>query len=134
MTYMSVKLDFPYYKDDTLEIFSLPYEHDQLNEEISEAHMFLMRWLSFSKYFTIKQDLFSPRPSQEGKAAFEELERTFASLDFEEIFQKMEITNAGLELPKMKLDFSANLKPALQDIGELEQRIIPKNCFVQNDQ
>ena len=43
MTYMSVKLDFPYYKDDTLEIFSLPYEHDQLNEEISEAHMFLMR-------------------------------------------------------------------------------------------
>ena len=44
MTYMSVKLDFPYYKDDTLEIFSLPYEHDQLNEEISEAHMFLMRW------------------------------------------------------------------------------------------
>jgi len=99
MTYMSVKLDFPYYKDDTLEIFSLPYEHDQLNEEISEAHMFLMR------------------PSQEGEAAFEELERTFASLDFEEIFQKMEITNAGLELPKMKLDFSANLKPALQDIG-----------------
>merc|ERR1712107_271433 len=52
-----------------------------------------------------------------GEAAFEELERTFASLDFEEIFQKMEITNAGLELPKMKLDFSANLKPALQDIG-----------------
>ena len=43
MSYMSVKLDFPYYKDDTLEIFSLPYEHDQLNEEISEAHMFLMR-------------------------------------------------------------------------------------------
>ena len=85
-------------------------------------------------FLTIKQDLFSPRPSQEGEAAFEELERTFASLDFEEIFQKMEITNAGLELPKMKLDFSANLKPALQDIGELEQRIIPKNCFVQNDQ
>ena len=56
--------------------------------------------------------------------AFEELERTFASLDFEEIFQKMEITNAGLELPKMKLDFSANLKPALQDIGELEQRMV----------
>merc|ERR550519_2040845 len=26
MTYMSVKLDFPYYKDETLEIFSLPYE------------------------------------------------------------------------------------------------------------
>ena len=75
-------------------------------------------------FLTIKQDLFSTRPSQEGEAAFEELERTFASLDFEEIFQKMEITNAGLELPKMKLDFSANLKPALRDIGELEQRMI----------
>jgi len=99
MTYMSVKLDFPYYKDDTLEIFSLPYEHDQLNEEISEAHMFLMR------------------PSEEGEAAFEELERTFATLDFNDVFQKMEITNAGLELPRMKLDFSANLKTPLEDIG-----------------
>ena len=75
-------------------------------------------------FLTIKQELFSPRPSQEGEAAFEELERTFASLDFEEIFQKMEITNAGLELPKMKLDFSANLKPALQDIGEMKLRMI----------
>ena len=80
-------------------------------------------------FLTIKQDLFSLRPSQEGEAAFEELERTFASLDFEEIFQKMEITNAGLELPKMKLDFSANLKPALQDIGELEQRMIFQELF-----
>ena len=66
MTYMSVKLDFPYYKDDTLEIFSLPYEHDQLNEEISEAHMFLMRWLSFSKYFFDNQTrpLFSQAESR----------------------------------------------------------------------
>ena len=60
---------------------------------------------------------FHLRPSQEGEAAFEELERTFATLDFEEIFQNMEITNAGLELPRMKLDFSANLKRPLQDIG-----------------
>merc|ERR1712002_147711 len=38
VTYMSAKLDFPYYGDDALgmEILSLPYEHDARNEEISE--------------------------------------------------------------------------------------------------
>ena len=83
-------------------------------------------------------DLINLRPSEEGEAAFEELERTFATLDFNDVFQKMEITNAGifspsvkvesrthiisntgLELPRMKLDFSANLKTPLEDIGEL---------------
>ena len=36
---------------------------------------------------------------------------------FDESSKKM--TNAGLELPRMKLDFSANLKTPLEDIGEL---------------
>lgn len=28
VTFMSAKLDFPYYKNDGMEILSLPYEHD----------------------------------------------------------------------------------------------------------
>ena len=46
-------------------------------------------------------DLVNLRPSEEGEAAFEELERTFASLNFEDVFQKMEITNAGIFSPSL---------------------------------
>ena len=96
-----------------------------------------MFWV-FAFSSTLQTDLINLRPSEEGEAAFEELERTFATLDFNDVFQKMEITNAGifspsvklrcsrtriisntgLELPRMKLDFSANLKTPLEDIGE----------------
>ena len=69
------------------------------NEEISEAHMFLML------------------PTKEGKEAYEELERKFLTLNFEEIFQKMEPAYADIELPRMKMEFQSNLKEALQNIG-----------------
>ena len=69
------------------------------NEEISEAHMFLML------------------PTKEGKEAYEELEKKFLTLNFEEIFQKMEPAYADIELPRMKMEFKSNLKKALENIG-----------------
>jgi len=101
LTLMTATLDLPYYKDENigLEILSLPYEHDIRNEEISEAHMFLML------------------PTKEGREAYEELEKKFLTLNFEEIFQKMEPAYADIELPRMKMEFQSNLKEALQNIG-----------------
>jgi len=101
VTYMSAKLDFPYYKDEDLgmEILSLPYEHDVRNEEISEAHMFLIR------------------PIEDGQEAYETLESKFTSLHFQDVFQKMEPAYAEIELPRMKMEFQANLKDYLADIG-----------------
>lgn len=101
VTYMSAKLDFPYYRNESqgLEILSLPYEHDVRNEEISEAHMFLMR------------------PTEEGQAAYQQLERTFSTLNFEDIFQSMEPSYGEIEVPRMKMEFQANLREALKDIG-----------------
>merc|ERR1712123_311923 len=65
ITLMTSTLDLPYYKDEELglEILSLPYEHDVRNEEISEAHMFLMM------------------PTKTGKEAYEELEIKFLTLN-----------------------------------------------------
>jgi len=101
VTYMSAKLDFPYYRDDALgmEILSLPYEHDARNEEISEAHMFLIR------------------PTRPGLEAFQALEQAFTALQFQDIFQKMEPAYAEIELPRMTMEFQANLKHVLADIG-----------------
>eukprot|EP00091_Calanus_sinicus_P023914 TRINITY_DN8321_c0_g1_i4.p1 TRINITY_DN8321_c0_g1~~TRINITY_DN8321_c0_g1_i4.p1 ORF type:complete len:474 (-),score=124.60 TRINITY_DN8321_c0_g1_i4:74-1495(-) len=101
LTLMTATMDMPYYKDEDLglEILSLPYEHDLRNEEISEAHMFLMM------------------PTKTGKEAYEELESKFLTLNFEEIFQKMEPVYAEIELPRMKMEFQSNLKKVLEDIG-----------------
>jgi len=101
ITLMSATLDIPYYKDEALgmEILSLPYEHDVRNEDISEAHMFLMM------------------PTATGQEAYEELERKFLTLNFEDIFQKMEPAYAEIELPRMKMEFQSNLKEVLADIG-----------------
>ena len=41
----------------------------------------------------------------------------FLTLNFEEIFQKMEPAYADIELPRMKMEFQSNLKEALQNIG-----------------
>ena len=60
--------------------------------------------LGLSLLSQAQSDLINLRPSEEGEAAFEELERTFATLDFNDIFQKMEITNAGVFSPSIKLE------------------------------
>jgi len=101
ITLMTSTLDIPYHKDEELglEMLSLPYEHDVRNEEISEAHMFLMM------------------PTKTGKEAFEELEKKFLTLNFEDIFQKMEPAYAEIQLPRMKMEFQSNLKKVLEEIG-----------------
>ena len=74
--------------------------HTVRNEEISEAHMFLML------------------PTKTGRDAFEDLERKLPSLNFEEIFEKMEVVFGDILLPRMEMEFTANLGPFLSGIGE----------------
>lgn len=69
------------------------------NEEISEAHMFLIL------------------PSKEGKQEFEMLERKLLSLDFPDIFERMGVVFGDILLPRMELEFSANLGSFLSTIG-----------------
>lgn len=101
LTLMEATFDYPYYKDDDgmFEMISLPYEHDVRNEEISEAHMFLIL------------------PSREGKEAFEAVERKLQILNFEEVFDRMGVVFGDIFLPRMEMDFSANLGPFLADLG-----------------
>jgi len=101
LTLMESTLDLPYYKDENMgmEILSLPYEHDVRNEDISEAHMFLLL------------------PTEEGEEAYQELESRFSKTNFEDVFQKMEPVYAGIELPRMKMEFQTNLKGPLENIG-----------------
>ena len=82
------------------------YKHLVRNEEISEAHMFLML------------------PTGKGKGAFEEVERKLPGLNFEEIFEKMEVVFGDVLLPKMEMDFTTNLGPFLSAIGQLHSIII----------
>eukprot|EP00092_Neocalanus_flemingeri_P064060 GFUD01077632.1.p1 GENE.GFUD01077632.1~~GFUD01077632.1.p1 ORF type:complete len:532 (-),score=119.38 GFUD01077632.1:340-1935(-) len=100
-TLMEATFDYPYYRDENLglEIISLPYEHDVRNEEISEAHMFLML------------------PTEKGKQAFEDLENKLPNLDFQHIFEKMEVVFGDILLPRMEMEFTANLGPLLSGIG-----------------
>jgi len=101
ITLMEATFDYPYFKDENagFEIISLPYEHDVKNEEISEAHMFLIL------------------PSKEGKQEFEMLERKLLSLDFPDIFERMGVVFGDILLPRMELEFSANLGSFLSTIG-----------------
>merc|ERR1719244_1936951 len=101
LTLMEATFDYPYYRDDRvgMEIISLPYEHDIRNEEISEAHMFLML------------------PTEKGRKEFEELEAKLPSLNFEEIFDAMDVVFGDVLLPRMEIEFSANLGPHLAQIG-----------------
>jgi len=101
LTLMEATFDYPYYKDEGvgMEIISLPYEHDVRNEEISEAHMFLIL------------------PTEQGEEAFEGLEAKLPSLNFEQIFDAMEVVFGDVLLPRMEIEFSANLGPHLAQIG-----------------
>lgn len=103
LTLMSSNMDFPYLKDDDLglEIASLPYLHTTRGsgEDISEIHMFVIL------------------PTVAGEAAFTQLESTLPDLNFQDLFSRMEPTYADFELPKMKLEFSANLKESLESLG-----------------
>ena len=121
LTLMEATFDYPYYKDegDMFEMISLPYEHDGKcksdyisfyrfelvrNEEISEAHMFLIL------------------PSKEGREAFEAVERRLQTLNFEEVFDKMGVVFGDIYLPRMEMEFSANLGPFLAELGKHQTR------------
>ena len=61
--------------------------------------------------------MFLMMPTKTGKEAFEELEKKFLTLNFEDIFQKMEPAYAEIQLPRMKMEFQSNLKKVLEEIG-----------------
>ena len=56
-------------------------------------------------------------PSKEGKEEFEMLERKLLSLDFPDIFERMGVVFGDILLPRMELEFSANLGSFLSTIG-----------------
>jgi len=101
LTLMTASMDFPYVSDDDLgfEMLSLPYEHDVRNEEISEAHMFVIL------------------PHETGEQAFTKVEQTLIGLDWEAIFERMDLIYGEVQLPRMKMEFSTNLAPVLHDMG-----------------
>jgi len=101
LTLMTANIDIPFLSDPDLgfEIASLPYEHDVKNEEISEAHMFLIL------------------PHGEGEDEYNKLENTFHTLNWEEVFKRMEPVYAGVQVPRMKIEFQTNLAPILADMG-----------------
>lgn len=74
--------------------------------------------------------MFLIRPTEEGPDAYNELEAKFTALQFQEIFQLMEPAYGEIELPRMKMEFQANLKDALQDIG-VRRAIILNDIIVQ---
>ena len=75
------------------------------NEDISEAHMFLIL------------------PSKEGKQEFEMLERKLLNLNFPDIFVRMGVVFGDILLPRMELKFSTNLGSFLSSIGIFHDRI-----------
>jgi len=101
LTLMTALIDFPFLSDPNLgfEIASLPYEHDVRNEDISEAHMFIIK------------------PNNPGEAAFLELEQKLAKLDWEDVFARMEPIYGEMQLPRMRLEFQTNLAPILSNLG-----------------
>ena len=71
------------------------------NEEISEAHMFLIL------------------PSHEGQEEFEKLEKKLLTLDFPDIFDRMGVVFGDVLLPRMELKFSTNLGSYFSQIGKV---------------
>lgn len=57
-------------------------------------------------------------PSKEGKESFEAVERKLLTLNFEEVFDKMGVVFGDILLPRMEMEFSANLGPFLADLGK----------------
>jgi len=101
LTLMTANIDFPYLADPDLgfKIASLPYEHDVRNEEISEAHMFLIL------------------PNQPGEEAFLEVENRLTTLDWEDVFQRMQPVYGEFLLPRIKMEFQTNLAATLANLG-----------------
>ena len=62
--------------------------------------------------------MFLMLPTQKGRKAFEELEGKLPSLNFEEIFDAMEVVFGDILLPRMEIEFSTNLGPYLAKIGQ----------------
>ena len=62
--------------------------------------------------------MFLMLPTKTGRDAFEDLERKLPSLNFEEIFEKMEVVFGDILLPRMEMEFTANLGPFLSGIGK----------------
>lgn len=101
LTLMSASMDFPYVSDEEngFDMLSLPYEHDVRNEEISEAHMFIIL------------------PHETGEEAYTKVEQKLVELDWEAAFEKMDLVYGEVQLPRMKMEFSTNLAPVLADMG-----------------
>ena len=59
-------------------------------------------------------------PTEQGEEAFEGLEAKLPSLNFEQIFDAMEVVFGDVLLPRMEIEFSANLGPHLAQIGHLK--------------
>lgn len=59
-------------------------------------------------------------PSTEGEEAFEAVEKKFQTLNFEEVFAKMGVVFGDILLPRMEMEFSANLGPFLADLGKAD--------------
>ena len=61
--------------------------------------------------------MFLMLPTVKGKEAFESLENKLPTVDFQEIFQKMEVVFGDILLPRMEMEFTSNLGPFLSEIG-----------------
>lgn len=101
LTLMTATLDFPYLEEKAagFRIASLPYENAGGMEGFSEAHMFLIQ------------------PIQSGADAFLAVEKQLDSLDWEEVFEKMSPVFGEIHLPRMKMEFQANLADYLAELG-----------------
>ena len=68
--------------------------------------------------------MFVVKPTEEDQEAFNDLESRLPTLDFDQIFERMSPVFGEFQLPKMKVEFSANLRDSLADIGKNGQFII----------
>lgn len=101
LTLMTATLDFPYLEDRHAgyRIASLPYQNEGGTEGVSEAHMFLIQ------------------PIQSGEEAFLALEKQLDSVNWEEVFDKMSPVFGEIHLPRMRMEFQANLADHLAELG-----------------
>ncbi|XP_023328503.1 serpin B4 isoform X2 [Eurytemora carolleeae] len=101
ITIMEGNMDFPFLADPEVgfQIASLPYEHDIRNEEISEAHMFFVL------------------PTREGEEEYKNLEQKMTNMDWEDVFNRMDQVYGEIQIPRMKMEFQANLAPTLSNLG-----------------
>ena len=73
--------------------------------------------------------MFLMLPTRKGKEAFETLENQLPNLDFEQMFEKMQPVFGDILLPRMEMEFTANLGPYLSGIGNIYESQKPLyNC------